>query len=55
MSLSAPATTPLQQQMRQDYATRLQGAQTQLLQQNPSGLTGQERGIGRALNGYTPR
>ena len=55
LSLSAPATSPLQQQMQDDYATQLRGAQQQLLLQNPSGLTRQERGIGHALNGFTPR
>jgi hypothetical protein len=53
LSLSAPTTTPLQQQMRQDYATGLMGAQHELLQQNPSGLGRQEQAIGRELNGYT--
>jgi hypothetical protein len=52
LSLSAPTTSPLQQQMRQDYATGLQGAQRDLLQQNPSGLGRQEQAIGRELNGY---
>jgi hypothetical protein len=55
LSLSAPATSPLQQQMQDNYATQLRGAQQQLLLQNPSGLTRQERGIGHALNGFTPR
>ena len=55
VSLSAPATGPLQQQMQDDYATQLRAAQHTLLQQNPSGLTRQERGVGRALNGFTPR
>jgi hypothetical protein len=55
LSLSAPTSNPLQQQMREDYATQLQGAQRQLLQQNPSGLGRQEQEIGRELNGYTPR
>jgi hypothetical protein len=32
MSLSAPATSPLQQQMQDDYATGLRGVQQQLLQ-----------------------
>jgi hypothetical protein len=54
MSLSAPANNPLQEQMRQDYATGLTGAQRDLLQQNPSGLGRQEQAIGRELNGYTP-
>jgi hypothetical protein len=53
MSLSAPANNPLQEQMRQDYATGLMGAQRELLQQDPSGLGRQEQGIGRELNGYT--
>ena len=52
MSLSAPTTSPLQQQMREDYATGLRGAQRELLQQNPSGLGRQEQAIGRELNGY---
>jgi hypothetical protein len=55
MSLSAPTNNPLQEQMRQDYATGLMGAQRDLLQQNPSGLGRQEQAIGRQLNGYTPR
>ena len=52
MSLSAPTNNPLQEQMRQDYATGLMGAQRDLLQQNPSGLGRQEQAIGRELNGY---
>jgi hypothetical protein len=55
MSLSAPTNSPLQEQMRQDYATGLMGAQRDLLQQNSSGLGRQEQAIGRELNGYTPR
>jgi hypothetical protein len=55
MSLSTPTNNPLQEQMRQDYATGLMGAQRDLLQQNPSGLGRQEEAIGRELNGYTPR
>jgi len=54
-SLSAPTNSPFQEQMREDYATGLMGAQRQLLQQNPSGLGRQELEIGRELNGYTPR
>jgi len=55
-SLSAPSTNnPLQEQTRQDYATQLEGAQQQLLQQNPSGLGREEQSIGRALNNYNPR
>jgi hypothetical protein len=55
VSLSAPATSPLQQQMQDDYATQLRGVQQQELQQNPSGLTRPEIGVSRALNGFTPR
>ena len=55
MSLSAPTNNPLQEQMRQDYATGLMGTQRELLQQNPSGLGRQEQAIGSELNGYTPR
>ena len=55
MSLSAPTNNPLQEQLRQDYATGLMGTQRELIQQNPSGLGRQEQGIGRELNGYTPR
>ena len=55
MSLSAPTNNPLQEQMRQDYATQLMGAQNELLHQNPSGLGREEQSIGRELNGYTPR
>jgi hypothetical protein len=53
LSLSAPTNSPIQQQMREDYATGLSGAQRDLLQQNPSGLGRQEQAIGRELNGYT--
>ena len=52
LSLSAPTNNPLQEQMRQDYATGLMGAQRDLLKQNPSGLGRQEESIGRELNGY---
>ncbi len=52
LSLSAPTSSPLQQQMREDYHTSLMGAQRELLQQNPSGLGRQEQAIGRELNGY---
>ena len=55
MSLSTPASNPLQEQMREDYATTLMNDQHQLLQQNPSGATRQERAIGQQLDGYTPR
>lgn len=55
LSLTALTNSPIQEQMRQDYATDLQGAQRELLQQNPSGLGRQEQAIGRQLNDYTPR
>jgi hypothetical protein len=56
LSLSAPTTNPVQEQMREDYASSLKGAQRELLQQNPSGLGRQEQAIGRELNSYmTPR
>ena len=51
--LSTRATSPLEQQMQQNYATELTGAQRDLLQQNPSGLSRPEIAIGNALNGYT--
>jgi hypothetical protein len=54
-SLSAPTNSPFEEQMRENYATGLMGAQRQLLQQNPSGLGRQELEIGRELNGYTPK
>src|ERR1700724_1326162 len=52
LSTSAPTNSPIQEQMRQDYATGLMGAQRDLLQQNPSGLGRQEEAVGRELNGY---
>jgi hypothetical protein len=55
MSLSAPATSPLQQQQQADYASQLQALQRALLQQNPSGVTPPELSISRALNSYTPK
>ncbi len=55
VSLSAPATSPLQQQMQDDYATQLRQAQHDMLVQNPSGITRPELSINRALNGFTPR
>ena len=55
LSLSAPTNNPVQEQMREDYASSLMGAQRELLQQNPSGLGRQELQIGRELNGYTPK
>ena|SRR5690242_14891474 len=52
LSTSVSTHSPIQEQMRQDYATGLMGAQRDLLQQNSSGLGRQEEAIGRELNGY---
>ena len=52
LSLSAPTNNPLQDQMREDYATSLRGAQRDLLLQNQSGLTPEGVAIGHELNGY---
>jgi hypothetical protein len=51
-SLSARTSSPFADQMREDYASQLRGAQSELLQQNPLGDTRQEEEIGRELNGY---
>jgi hypothetical protein len=48
ISLSAPATSPLQQQQQADYASQLQALQRALLQQNPSRVTRPELSIGYA-------
>lgn len=53
VSLTTPATTPLEQQMQQNSATQLQQSQRDLLLQNPSGLTRSEITVGHDLNGYT--
>jgi hypothetical protein len=55
VTLSTPATSPLQQQMQDDYATQLRSAQQQLLQQNPSGLTRPELSINHTLSGFSPQ
>jgi hypothetical protein len=52
LSLSTPATTPLDQQVQENNAGQLGAAQRELLQQNPSGLTRRELAIGHVLNGY---
>jgi len=52
LSTSTRTNSPIQEQMRQDYAAGLMGAQRELLQQNPSGLGRQEQTIGHELNGY---
>jgi hypothetical protein len=53
MSLAAPATSPLQEQMQDDYATGLMNAQRQLLQQNPAGDSRSELSIGSQLHGFS--
>ena len=53
LSLSSPATSPLQEQIQDDYATGLIGAQRDLLHQNSSGLGRQELAIGHELNSFT--
>jgi hypothetical protein len=53
--VTAPTNSPVQEQMREDYATSLRDAQRELLQQNPSGLGRQEQEIGRELDGYVGR
>ncbi len=54
-SLSGSTNSPLQDQIRENYASGLQGAQRELLQQNPSGVGRQELEIGRELNSFTPK
>jgi hypothetical protein len=53
VSLSAPATSPLQAQEQDNFATQLRAEQFQLQQQNP-GITRPAIGINNALNGFTP-
>lgn len=53
MSFSVPTSNPLQQQMQDNYATGLTGAQRELLQQNPSGLGRQGLASGHELTGFT--
>src|SRR3954468_7378086 len=55
VSLSTPQSSPLQQQMQDNYATQLRQTQRDLLQQNPSGVTRPEVAIGHQLNGFTPQ
>ena len=54
-SLSSPATSPVQQQIQQDYHSDLLGAQRDLSQSNPSGLGREQIAIGHMLNGYNAR
>jgi hypothetical protein len=50
--LSSQPTSPVQQQIQQDYRSNLLGAQRDLLQSNPSGLGREQISIGHQLNGY---
>ena len=52
MSLSSPATAPVQQQMRENYRSQLQQEQRELLRQNPSGLSRDQIEIQHQLNDY---
>ena len=52
LSLSAPATAPVQQQMRENYRTQLQQEQRELMQQNPTGLGREQIEIQHELNNY---
>jgi hypothetical protein len=54
-SLSGSTNSPFQDQMRENYATGLEGAQRELLQQNPSGDGREQLEIGRELNSFTPK
>ena len=53
LSLSSPGSSPVQQQMREDYRTQLQGAQRGLQQSNPSDLSREQQQIGQQLNNYS--
>lgn len=53
VSLSAPASTPLQAQEQDNYAAQLRAEQFQLQQQSP-GITRPQIGLNNALNGFTP-
>ena len=52
MSLSAPATAPVQQEMRENYRSQLQQEQRELLQRSPSGLTRDQLEIQHQLDLY---
>jgi len=57
LSLWAPATSPVQQQIQENYRTQLLQQQRELLLQNPSGLSREQIDIQHQLNIYnnTPR
>ena len=52
LSVAPPADNPVQQQIQQDYRSQLLGAQRDLMQANPSGVSPEQLRIGRELNGY---
>lgn len=52
LSLSARPTSPVQQQIQQDYRGNLLSAQRDLLQSNPSGLSRGQIAIGHQLDSY---
>lgn len=52
LSLSSPATSPVQQQMRENYRSQLQQEQRELTRQNPSGLSRDQIEIQHELNNY---
>ena len=52
LSLSAPATSPVQQQIQENYRTQLLQQQRELLQQNPSGLGREQIDIQHQLSIY---
>jgi hypothetical protein len=52
LSLSASPTSPIEQQIQQDYRSNLLSAQRELLQSNPSGLSREQIAIGHQLDGY---
>ena len=52
LSLSTRPTSPVQQQIQQDYRSNLLSAQRELSQSNPSGLTRQQMTIGHQPNDY---
>ena len=57
LPLSAPATSPVQQQIQENYRTQLLQQQRELSLQNPSGLSREQIDIQHQLNIYnnTPR
>ena len=52
LSMSVPATAPVQQQMRENYRSQLQQERRELLSQNPSGLSRDQMEIQHQLDLY---